>query len=363
VSGVASARMITLVRESRAWSQKKLATESGLSQGYLSKVESGQMDLSGERLAAVADALDSPVELLIDDARVRGLEITCLHHRRRRSKMTVAAAKKVEAVANLTRISVEGLMADAGIAPVDRLARIDLKECGGPPEVARALRTEWGLSDGPIPDMLQVLEDRGVLVVVRPMGSNSQDAVSTWPADADHSPIMIVNSGLSPDRERFTVAHELGHLVMHRFPEENQEHEADHFAAEFLVPSEQIRPSLEGLRSGDFRRLMELKATWKVSIAMLIKRALDIGCISERQYKEFMIRLNQMGWRTNEPVDLPREHATLVGELIRVHVQDQGYDLQRLAAAALMRPRAFQRNYLFESQSPEVSALRFGGQQ
>ena len=71
-----------------------------------------------------------------------------------------------------------------------------------------------------------------------------------------------------------------------------------------------------------------------------------------------MIRLNQMGWRTNEPVDLPRESATLVGELIRIHVQDHGYDLQRLAAAALMRPKAFQRNYLSESQIPAASALR-----
>jgi Zn-dependent peptidase ImmA (M78 family)/DNA-binding Xre family transcriptional regulator len=350
--------MVTLVRESRAWSQKTLATESGVSQGYLSKVESGQMDLSGDRLTAVAAALDCPVELLIDDARVRSLEITCLHHRRRRSKMTVAAKKKVEAVANLTRISVEGLMAGVDIATIDRLARVDPKECGGPAGVARLLRARWGLGDGPIPDMLQVLETLGVLVVVRPMGSNSQDAVSTWPSDADHPPIMIVNSGLSPDRERFTVAHELGHLVMHRFPEENQEREADQFAAELLVPSEQIQPFLEGLRSGDFRRLMELKATWKVSIAMLIKRARDIGCISERQYKEFLIRLNQMGWRTNEPVDLPRESATLVGELIRIHVQDHGYDLQRLAAAALMRPKAFQRNYLSESQIPAASALR-----
>lgn len=68
---------------------------------------------------------------------------------------------------------------------------------------------------------MALLERAGVTVVVRNLGTDAQDAVSMWPPGT--SPMILVNTGLSPDRTRFTLAHELGHLIMHEMPDDDQE--------------------------------------------------------------------------------------------------------------------------------------------
>jgi hypothetical protein len=142
--------------------------------------------------------------------------------------------------------------------------------------------------------------------------------LATLLAPTRHPPLMLINSGLSPDRQRFTILHELGQLVMHVFPAENQENEANQFASEFLTPAAEVEPDLRGLTAGDFRRLMELQSHWKVSIGMLIQRAKDLGCISDRQFKEFRVRLSRMGWHSSEPVDLPAEEPSVVPRAITI---------------------------------------------
>lgn len=352
-------QMVALVREAKGWSQRDLAQAAGVSQGYLSKVENGLLELTGDSLDKVAEVLDCPVALLCTDEYVRGIEVTCLHNRNRHSKLTVGAVKKIEATTHLTRLTVERILAGLDIETEDRLERVDISEYGDPAGVARALRARWRLASGPIPNVVGLTEALGIIVVVRPMGTRAQDAVSTWPHHAIHPPLMLVNSGLSPDRQRFTICHELGHLVMHVFPGDNQEAEANQFASEFLTPAVEIEPDLRGLTTRDFRRLITLKAHWKVSIGMLIQRAKDLGCISERQFKEFRIRLTRMGWHTSEPVDLPSEEPSIIQRAIGIHVSEHGYTEDELAQTALMTPAAFRRHYLPTNPRPETRpALR-----
>lgn len=214
------------------------------------------------------------------------------------------------------------------------------------------------MARGPIPNVVELVESLGV-VVVRPLGTRAQDAVSTWPHHASHPPLTLINSGLSPDRQRFTIMHELGHLAMHMFPAENQENEANQFASEFLTPATEIEPDLRGLTAGDFRRLMELKSHWKVSIGMLIQRAKDLGCISDRQFKEFRVRLSRMGWHSSEPVDLPAEEPSVVPRAIAIHRSEHGHTDEQLAQTALMTLEAFRRHYLPGStRSGARTALR-----
>lgn len=85
-----------------------------------------------------------------------------------------------------------------------------------------------------------------------------------------------MNQGLPPDRERFTLMHEVGHLVMHQTPVEDQEQQANRFAGEFLAPAEEIRPFLGGLTVRQFSKLAQLKQEWGLSMAALIQRALDL---------------------------------------------------------------------------------------
>ncbi|TCU86062.1 Zn-dependent peptidase ImmA (M78 family) [Curtobacterium sp. PhB191] len=183
-----------------------------------------------------------------------------------------------------------------------------------------------------------------MLIVARPLGTASQDAVSTWPTGG--KPMMLVNSGLPTDRLRFTVAHELGHLVMHHAPADNQEEEANTFASEFLAPAEEIQPDLVGLAAGDMGRLMQLKTKWGMSIAALIRRAYDLDQIDEARYRDFHIRLSRLGWRQMEPGNLPPESPRLMHSVISALRTQEHLDIEALAFAALMTPKEFGRVFL-----------------
>lgn len=123
--------MVSLVRESKGWSQSELAREVDATQGWISKIEAGLVPLVEPRLSAVAEALDCPVSLLADDTPIQGLEVTCLHHRRRHSKIGVTGKRRIEALTHLTRLSVEGLLQGVELVPEAELQRLDLDEFGG----------------------------------------------------------------------------------------------------------------------------------------------------------------------------------------------------------------------------------------
>lgn len=338
----ADRQMLALVREAKGWSQRELAENADVNQSTISKAENGLMELKGETLEQVAGALDCPVHLLAQEIPLGGLDVTCLHHRRRASRLTVAAKNKVEALAHLTRLSVERLLAGSP-APIG-LPRVTDLEPVDPAEMAAAVRKAIGLADGPIPNLVEALERAGVVIVVRPLGATAQDAVSSWPHTPGRVPILIVSRGLPGDRQRFTIAHELGHLVMHRLPGDDQEREADAFAAALLAPAEQIRPDLAGLSTADLRRLAGLKPVWGISIAALVRRALDIGEISERQYREFQLRLNRLGWRQSEPIALAAEEPHVVERALCTRLA-AGASVSDLARIALMTEPSFRRYF------------------
>ncbi|MFI6827560.1 helix-turn-helix domain-containing protein [Kribbella sp. NPDC050241] len=336
--------MVALVREAKGWTQKQLADAADVSQGHLSKVENGLVDLTGDRLERVAEALGCPVGLLISEP-VGGLGVTCLHHRRRQSTMNAGAVKRVEAMAHLTRLTVDRLLAGIDVVVERSLPAIGFADALQPAAAAQSLRAHWNLSGDPIPNLIELLEGAGVVIVVRAIGTSSQDAVSMRPVEAAEAPLMIVNDGFSADRQRFTVAHELGHLLLHEYPADSQEQEANQFAAELLTPAAELRPALEGLQTRDFRRLLELKVRWGVSIGMLVQRAKDLGCISDRQFKEFRIRLSRMGWNLSEPGGVERETPVLLRRAIQARLDGTGEGVEQIAARALMTPAAFVRHY------------------
>lgn len=351
---VAKPRMVTLAREAKGLSQAQVAEAikdvapdgQAMSQAFISKVEAGLLDLSGERLKQVAAVLDCPVALLVDDTPIQGVEVTCLHHRRRHSKINAVTMRRIEAITHLSRVSVEGLLSDVELAPEVELQRLDIDAYGGDPAaVARALRAAWRVPTGPIQNVLALLEAVGIIIVIRPLGTRAQDAVSTWPHGPGQPPIMVLTAGLDPDRQRFTTCHEAGHVIMHTLPSDNQEIEADQFASEFLMPAADIRPALVGLTTRDFPKLLELKSRWGVSIAALIRRARDLGTISDRQYREFQIRLRQMKWHEKEPGTLPPERPATLRRVMEVHVNQHQWSVAELAQAARMNPAPFRARY------------------
>jgi Zn-dependent peptidase ImmA (M78 family) len=182
-------------------------------------------------------------------------------------------------------------------------------------------------------------------VLVRDLGSRELDAVTQW-IDGD-PPLFLINTHAPADRFRFSLAHELGHVIMHDEPGPTplQERQADEFASEFLLPADAIRAELKRGRL-DLPRLLALKHRWGVSMAALLRRASTLGVITDWQYRNLMVEMSALGYRTQEPSDLVRENPRFIPELVaRLH-DDRGCHLDRLADASGLLPDEFVRLYL-----------------
>jgi Zn-dependent peptidase ImmA (M78 family)/DNA-binding XRE family transcriptional regulator len=174
---------------------------------------------------------------------------------------------------------------------------------GGPEQAARFVRASWGLDEGPLGHLVRLLERHGVLVVFSPPQTSTVDAYSF---DSRLRPVVVLNP-VKRDyyRQRFDVAHELGHLVMHADAEPGgrvAEDQAHRFAAEFLTPAEEIRPLLPATMSGTaWATLGRLKEQWGVSIQALLYRSRRLGRLSDVSYRNAMVTISARGWRRDEP--------------------------------------------------------------
>ncbi|MFF4424439.1 ImmA/IrrE family metallo-endopeptidase [Streptomyces sp. NPDC001549] len=307
---VADPGMLTLARDSRGWTQSDLADEmshldgSRITQGYVSRAEAGRIPVRDGRVQLFADALRYTADTLCRTTDTAGTGVGLVHHRKRAS-MGAPALRRIHATLALTRLQVDSLARAADLHRNDRFRRVEVNDFDTPADAAETMREEWDVPAGPIEDMVALLEDAGALVVVRDLCTTELDAVSQWPPGG--YPLILLNSHAPGDRSRFSLAHELGHLVMHGEPGEGrvQEDQANRFAAEFLMPHDAVLPELKpGI---DVSRLLDLKARWGVSMAALIRRAMDLGVISEWHYRTLMVELSALGYRTAEPTTIRRE--------------------------------------------------------
>jgi Zn-dependent peptidase ImmA (M78 family)/transcriptional regulator with XRE-family HTH domain len=179
----------------------------------------------------------------------------------------------------------------------------DDRDGDSPERAAQLVRKEWGIEVGPAGHLVRLLENHGVLVVFSPSQTASVDAYSF---DSRLRPVVILNP-IKQDyyRQRFDVAHELGHLVMHGDAEPGGrvvEDQAHRFAAELLMPADQIRDLLPTTMGGNvWRTLARLKEQWGVSIQALLYRARWLGRLSDVSYRNAMTTISTRGWRRNEP--------------------------------------------------------------
>ncbi|MGW2858180.1 ImmA/IrrE family metallo-endopeptidase [Streptomyces sp. NPDC001205] len=316
---VADPAMLALARDSRGWTQSELAEQMShvegnrITQGYVSRAEAGRIPVRAERVLLFAAALRFTPEMLCQAADTAGVGIGLIHHRKRAS-LGAPALRRIHATLALTRLQVEAVTQAAALRRPHRFRPVEVNDFDTPADAAESVREEWNVPAGPIDDLVALLEDAGALVVVRDLGTTDLDAVSQWPHG--RAPLVLINSAASVDRSRFSLAHELGHLIMHHEPGEGrtQETQADRFAAELLMPHEVI---LSELKPGiDIARLMDLKARWGVSMAALIRRAVDLGVISEWQYRTLMVELSALGYRTNEPVAIRRETPRHIAQAV-----------------------------------------------
>ncbi|GAB2027758.1 XRE family transcriptional regulator [Lactovum odontotermitis] len=180
-------------------------------------------------------------------------------------------------------------------------------------EIAHMARAKLSIS-GNNSDLLYKLELSGINILERLINGEA-DAYSLW--TKDDTPYIVLGRGKSAVRRNFDLAHELGHLLLHKnidFDELNKydyqqkEYEANQFAADFLLPEEDFKKDFTSLVRNKFSNpesYLLLKEKYNVSIQALEMRAYKMGYLSQSENSYFYRLLNSKykSYKTVEPLD------------------------------------------------------------
>jgi Zn-dependent peptidase ImmA (M78 family) len=308
---------IRQVRDLLGWTQKKLESESGVDQGLLSRIEAGA-EPKPETLAAIAAATGYPPSWFLrpmsefPDGTVQF---------RKKAAATQRADRRARRRLEVSVELVDAALGDTGLSiPQVRFPLLD------PPQnlddieaAAQTMRDRLGLSArGPVPHMMRALERAGAIVVPLDGDLEHHDGLSVWPDPDGGRPIIGFKSEMPGDRLRFTLAHEAGHLAMHRHgvPDgHDAELEANQFAGALLMPRHDAIKAFEG-HTVTLRYLANLKAQWGIAIQALIKRAAAIGAIDKEREQLLFRQVGARGWRKNEPVQVDQEEPALIRRIL-----------------------------------------------
>lgn len=333
---VVNHEMIQLARESRGLTQKELSERTYISQGHISKLERGQWSIPKLKLKKIAEVLEYPETFFYEQPRLYGFDLSFIFHRRRQSISRVLL-KKLEAQANIRIMQVDDLLDAVELDSPNEFVSMDIEDYDhNPARIAKLLRAKWNLPIGPVKNLTETIEDAGGFVFQCEFETKKLEGMSVWPKN--NPPLFFVNRDIPADRLRFSLAHELGHIIMHRFPTNNIEDEANRFASEFLMPQVDMRSELQAF---SLHKAMILKSKWKVSIAAIVKRAYDLGVIPKSKYSSLFREINYRGIRFEEPIDLPEEKPSLFSRILEIYKSQLGYTVNDLCRQLNILPKHF----------------------
>ncbi|MFR9750993.1 ImmA/IrrE family metallo-endopeptidase [Nocardia sp. 004] len=179
-----------------------------------------------------------------------------------------------------------------------------------PVDTAASVRALWGLGTRPLPNLIQLAESKGIRVLSLPRGTDLVDAFSVW---CNGKPYVFLSISKTPERSRFDLAHEIGHLVLHPgLPEGGNaiEREADRFASALLMPPSVLHSSVP--REPSAADIVEYKKYFRVS-AMALNYALrEAGRLTEWGHRQNCVRLSELGYRSGEPAGMPQHETSRV---------------------------------------------------
>ena len=303
---------LKLARKRSGLSLRELSyrMEGIVSAQAIGKYERGEMMPSSTVAIALAKALDVSMSYLLSTSEI---SLKSVEFRKLAStKVRERAAVEAEVLDNVERyLQVENLLGidssrqeTLGDAPYP----VDSMEDGE--RAALALRAVWNLGGGPIPDMTELLEERGIKVFKLSL-PKSVDGLTCHVRreEGEDVPVVVCSTAKSIERQRFTIAHELGHMVMEIPPGVSEEKTCHRFAGAFLVPEEELMREV-GRRRLNFGsgELIEVKRMFGVSAAALVVRMRDLGIVAEGTVGEIFRGVGK-SWRRDEPCPLERTES------------------------------------------------------
>jgi Zn-dependent peptidase ImmA (M78 family)/DNA-binding XRE family transcriptional regulator len=316
-----SAQRIKLARKKAGLSLRGLADKmSGLvSAQAIGKYERGEMAPSSEVLIALSNALDVSLPYL---TAPQGVELGCVEFRTKantsakdRARVETEVIEWVERYLQIEEIL--DLKSAAWSCPDGfprRLGGIEEAE-----KLADEIRVVWKLGIDPIPNITELLEEKGikVLLALLPEKVSGLTCLVKRASREDETPVIVINSAQTLERRRFTMAHELGHRLIDAKSDGNVEKFCHRFAGAFLVNREHLLKAIGEHRSAfGVRELMQLKRLYRVSAAAFLVRLEQVGVLDHGNV-EYAFRTFGSSWRREEPEPLEAANDQGLSELPR----------------------------------------------
>ena len=298
---------LKLARKRSGMSLRALSAEVGgiVSAQAIGKYERGLMMPSSTVAIALSDALDISLSYLLSPSSVslESVEFRKLASTRARERAAVEA-ETLDYVDRYLQIEeILGIDTSDWERPDTAPYRVNVMEDAE--SAATAVRAAWNLGSDPIPNMVELLDERGIKVfkLILPERVDGLGCQVSRANGAD-VPIVVCSTVKSIERQRFTVAHELGHIVLDVSDDIPEEKVCHRFAGAFLAPREELlREVGRRRRSFGLAELVEAKRIFGISAAALVVRMRDLGIISETALRDIFRGVGR-GWRKNEPYPL-----------------------------------------------------------
>lgn len=315
------------------WTQADLGQRVGSSRQYVHQLEIGTKDPSADMRAALASALSVNDEFFAKPIRNQ-VKPEQAHFR---SLLTTPLAEKRQVLAHVTFFEalVDLLEQKLEFPDVD-LPEFNVENIWAIDRLAEDARQFLGLNpSAPIQNMSRVLENAGVLVVHFNSIGEKVDALSV----SRSRPVVIrSNAKQSVFRQRFDLAHELGHLVMHQGVETGDretEAQANRFASSFLMPREVVHKAFPRQSSVSWDRIFQYKLKWGVAASAIVRRVHDLNIVDAAQYRLFNIKIAKSGQRKVERYDedYPLEKPEILSQSIQALLDDGRSGIKYLCGA------------------------------
>ncbi|SFQ64144.1 Zn-dependent peptidase ImmA, M78 family [Amycolatopsis arida] len=286
--------VLETLRRAQGFTQDDLLEKINVTQAALSRYENNLRMPDTEVIERLARTLGVTPAFLTRDHRVRGALAVDAHMRRQRTTKA-SLWRRLEARLNKYRLHISTLFEEVSMRAEQTVPTFDPVDTS-PVQAALMVRAQWRMPVGPVRNLTRWLEAAGCVVLEENFGTSRIDGMSQW---IDDHPIMLINNAVPTDRKRLTLAHELGHLVLHNgLATDDPEREANEFAAELLMPGHVIKPDLCPATIG---RLRDLKRVWGVSMQALYERAYSLDMVTSTERATFYRSMNARGWKTMEP--------------------------------------------------------------
>ena len=309
---------LKLARKKAGYSLRALseAIDNKVSAQAIGKYERDEMMPASDVLISMAKALDVNLEYLLSNQvkELRGVEF------RKNSGTTVKDRARVEATV-IERVeqylSVEEILELESAEWHEPFKPEKIKSLEDAGKLADKLRNKWDLGLDPIPNMTELLEEKGikVLLIVLPRNVSGLTCLVDRGENKDPVPVIVVNCIFPLERRRFTLAHELAHRLIDESSSVDHEKAADRFAGSFLVNMEHLKKEIGShRRSMSFPELIQLKRLYRVSAASMLMRFKQAGILSE-SVVAYAFQTFAKSWRKVEPE--PIEHEEKRGEYER----------------------------------------------